>query len=129
MAITFTDPQLAVVGASRKELKAGSFCCGELDYQEQGRAVIMNAGRGRLRLYGKKGSGLLLGAEIVGPRAEHAAHLLAWCIGRGLTVGELLRLPVYHPVLEEGLQSALRDLAAKLKGRRACACGEKAPGA
>lgn len=129
MAITFTDPQLAVVGASRKELKAGSFCCGEMDYQEQGRAIIMNSGRGRLRVYGKKGSGLLLGAEIVGPRAEHAAHLLAWSIVRGQTVDELLRLPVYHPVLEEGLQSALRDLAAKLKGRRACACGEKAPGA
>lgn len=129
MAITFTDPQLAVVGAARKELKAGSFCCGELDYREQGRAIIMNAGRGRLRVYGKKGSGLLLGAEIVGPRAEHTAHLLAWCIGRGLTVAELLRLPVYHPVLEEGLETALQDLSAKLSGRRACASGEKAPGA
>jgi dihydrolipoamide dehydrogenase len=129
MAITFTDPQLAVVGASRRELKAGSFCCGELDYREQGRAAIMNAGRGRLRVYGEKSSGVLLGAEIVGPRAEHAAHLLAWCIARGQTVSELLRLPVYHPVLEEGLQNALRELAAKLRGRGACPCDENVPGA
>ncbi|OGR65125.1 MAG: dihydrolipoyl dehydrogenase [Elusimicrobia bacterium GWB2_63_22] len=129
MAITFTDPQLAVAGAARKELKPGSFCCGELEYKSQGRARIMNAGRGRLRVYGEKRSGKLLGAEIVGPRAEHAAHLLAWCIGRGLTVADLLRLPVYHPVLEEGLSEALEDLSAKLRGRGGCACGKKAPGA
>ena len=129
MAITFTDPQLAVAGAARKDLKAGSFCCGELEYKYQGRARIMNSGRGLLRVYGEKGSGLLLGAEIAGPRAEHTAHLLAWAIGSGLKVSDLLRLPVYHPVLEEGLRKALEDLSAKLRGRGACPCEEKAPGA
>ena len=42
------------------------------------------------------------------------AHLLALAIDRELTVRDLLRLPFYHPVLEEGLRSALRELAAQL---------------
>jgi dihydrolipoamide dehydrogenase len=70
----------------------------------------MRVGAGRLHLYGARGTGHLLGAEMIGPRAEHLAHLLAWSIGSGLTVGEILAQPFYHPVLEEGLRTALRDL-------------------
>jgi dihydrolipoamide dehydrogenase len=39
------------------------------------------------------------------------AHLLALAIDRELTVQDLLRMPIYHPVLEEGLRTALRDAA------------------
>ena len=53
------------------------------------------------------------------PAGEHMAHLLALAIDRSLTVQDLLRLPFYHPVLEEGLRTALRDLAAQLPP-----CGE-----
>ena len=48
------------------------------------------------------------------PAGEHMAHLLALAIDRSLTVRELLRIPFYHPVLEEGLRTALRTLAAQL---------------
>jgi dihydrolipoamide dehydrogenase len=41
-------------------------------------------------------------------------HLLALAIERGLKVGDLLRMPFYHPVYEEGLRSALRELAGQL---------------
>jgi len=46
------------------------------------------------------------------PGAEHLAHLLAWCIQQRMTVREILRMPFYHPVLEEGVRAALEDLAA-----------------
>ncbi len=128
LTIAFTDPQMAVVGRAWDKLERGRTCCGELDYAEQGRALIMNAGRGKLRLYGDKASGRLLGAEMAGPRAEHLAHLLAWAITQGMTVGEMRGMPFYHPVLEEGLADALRDLAAGLKERKPCACEEQIPG-
>nr|MBP6355493.1 dihydrolipoyl dehydrogenase [Nitrosomonas sp.] len=44
----------------------------------------------------------------------HMAHWLALAIDRSLTVPELLRIPFYHPVLEEGLRTALRALSAQL---------------
>jgi dihydrolipoamide dehydrogenase len=124
LGVAFTDPQLAVAGKSPGELPRGAFCAGSFDYRYQGRARIMNAGYGRIKLYAEKATGRLLGAEIAGPRAEHTAHELAWSIERGLTAADLLRLPFYHPVLEEGLKSALEDLSARLKGRRPCAAGE-----
>ena len=57
----------------------------------------------------------LLGAELLGPSVEHTAHLLAWAIQAGVTVSEALRMPFYHPVVEEGIRTALRDLANTLK--------------
>ena len=52
------------------------------------------------------------------PDGEHMAHLLALAIQQGLSVYDLLRLPFYHPVLEEGLRTALRELAKQLPGIR-----------
>lgn len=53
---------------------------------------------------------MLRGAELAGPGAEHMAHLLAWAVPQGLTVDQALRMPFYHPVLEEGLRTALQGL-------------------
>jgi dihydrolipoamide dehydrogenase len=57
---------------------------------------------------------------MIGPRAEHMAHLLAWAIQEGMPVKRALEMPFYHPVLEEGLRTALRDLAAKLRVTGEC---------
>ncbi|HEV2220574.1 MAG TPA: dihydrolipoyl dehydrogenase, partial [Casimicrobiaceae bacterium] len=74
--------------------------------------------RGRMHLYADARSGALLGAELIGPDAEHLAHLLAWAIQLDLTVTDMLQLPFYHPVVEEGLRTALRDTFAKLEVAR-----------
>ena len=70
--------------------------------------------RGRLHVYAEPASGKFLGAEMLGPAAEHIGHLLAWARQLDLTVSEMLALPFYHPVIEEGLRTALRDAQAKL---------------
>jgi dihydrolipoamide dehydrogenase len=57
---------------------------------------------------------LFLGAEMVGPRAEHIGHLLAWALQLDLTVDQMLEMPFYHPVVEEGLRSALHDAQRQL---------------
>ena len=54
---------------------------------------------------------------MVAPAAEHMAHLLALAIDREMTVHDLLRMPFYHPVLEEGMRTALRALAKQLPAR------------
>ena len=57
---------------------------------------------------------------MLGPSAEHIGHLLAWSLQMGLTVDALLAMPFYHPVVEEGLRTALRDAAAKLAALSRC---------
>jgi dihydrolipoamide dehydrogenase len=52
---------------------------------------------------------------MIGPKGENLAHLLCWAIEQGLTVGQLLRMPFYHPVIEEALQAALYDLYSKVE--------------
>jgi len=56
-----------------------------------------------------------VGAEMFVPGAEHLGHLVAAMIQQGMNVQQMLEMPFYHPVLEEGLRSALRDLAGKLE--------------
>ena len=71
--------------------------------------------QGLLRVYGEAGSGLLLGAEMIGPAAEHIGHLLAWALQQHQTVVQMLACPFYHPTVEEGLRTALRDLEQRLR--------------
>lgn len=118
ISVVFTDPQIASVGQSLESIRKACTDCyaiGEVSFEKQGRAQVINKNRGLLRIYAEQGTGLLLGAEMFGPAAEHIAHQLAWVIQLRLTVQQVLELPFYHPVLEEGVRTALRDLNRKLR--------------
>ena len=111
----FTDPQIAVVGGGHAALAPCDAVAGEVPFDDQGRARVLGQNRGMARLYAERRSGRLLGGEIVGPRAEHLGHLLAWAVEAGLTVERALEMPFYHPVVEEGLRTALRGLQVALR--------------
>ena len=115
LAIAFTDPQIAVVGDGFHTLEAARSASGQVEFADQGRSRVMLQNHGVLRVYGDYATGNFLGAEICGPRAEHLAHLMAWSLQNGMTVSQMLDMPFYHPVVEEGLRTALRDLNDKLK--------------
>jgi dihydrolipoamide dehydrogenase len=110
LAIAFTDPQMGMVGLRHDQLPKGDHAIGEVSYERQGRARVMGRNRGLVRVYGEVCSGRLLGAEMFGPGMEHMAQLLAWVVQQRMTVPQALTMPFYHPVLEEGLRTALRDL-------------------
>lgn len=114
LAIVFADPNVAMVGERFADLKPGKAFIGEVRFERQGRARAGQYNTGILRVYAERESGRLLGAEMCAPAGEHMAHLLALAIQRSLNVQDLLRLPFYHPVLEEGLRTALRALASQL---------------
>src|SRR5690606_27852585 len=114
MAVVFSDPQLAQAGVRYKDLPAQGVAIGEVDFANQGRSRVMLKNRGKLRVYASVRDGRFLGAEMAGPAMEHIAHLLAWAVQKKLTIAEMLNMPYYHPVIEEGLRTALRDCAKKL---------------
>tara|TARA_R110001583_G_scaffold26757_2_gene96254 strand:+ start:22093 stop:23544 length:1452 start_codon:yes stop_codon:yes gene_type:complete len=120
IAAVFTDPQLAMVGLSRKQVLeklggCGCFETGTVSFEDQGRSRVMLKNKGLLHIYAEHGTGRLLGAEMIGPQAEHLAHLLAWAHQNRMTISQMLDMPFYHPVIEEGVRTALRDLNAKLR--------------
>jgi len=114
MAITFCDPNIATVGAQLSELNQDEIAIGEIQFAPVGRALIMGKNRGLLRLYVQKSDGLLLGACMCCVKAENLAHLICWSIQQGLTVFDMLKMPFYHPVIEEALQAALYNALSQL---------------
>ena len=119
LSVVFSDPQIAMVGSTLRELNqkyssCGCFEIGEVSFEDQGRSRVMLRNKGLLHVYGEHGTGRFLGAEMMGPNVEHIAHLLAWAHQQQMTISQMLDMPFYHPVIEEGLRTALRDLNAKL---------------
>ena len=115
VTIAFTDPQMAVVGTSFADLDADRTEIGSVSYDNQGRARVMAVNQGLVRLYADVTNCQLIGAEMFGPRVEHTAHLLAWAIDNDEKIPQLVNRPFYHPVVEEGLRTALRRLAKQLR--------------
>jgi dihydrolipoamide dehydrogenase len=117
LGITFCDPNIATAGEQLDELDETEIAIGEIQFGPVGRALIIGKNRGVLRLYVNRKDGLLRGAAMACVAGEHLAHLLAWSIQQGLTVFDMLKMPFYHPVIEEALQAALRDVLPKLDVR------------
>ena len=118
LAVVFSEPQLAVIGTRYAGLRPGTFVTGAVSFEDQGRSRVMLRNVGLLHIYADIASGRLIGAEMIGPDAEHIGHLLAWSIQAGFTIERVLAMPFYHPVVEEGLRTALRDAAAQLATAR-----------
>ena len=117
LAVVFTDPQVSSVGFNLEQIERRfkeRFAVGLASFEDQGRSRVMLRNKGMLKIYAERGSGLFLGAEMFGPAAEHIGHLLAWAAQKRMTVAEMLDMPFYHPVIEEGVRTALRDIGYKL---------------
>lgn len=114
LGVTFCDPNIATIGAQLSELNGAEIAIGEIQFAPVGRALIIGKNRGLLRLYVQKSDGLLLGASMCCVKGEHLAHLIAWSIQKGMTVFDMLKMPFYHPVIEEALQAALYNVLSQL---------------
>jgi dihydrolipoamide dehydrogenase len=118
LALVFTEPQLAFVGANLEQLTLhykDRFAVGQVSFEDQGRSRVILRNKGLLKVYAEQGTGVFLGAEMFGPAAEHIGHLLAWAAQQRMTVSAMLDMPFYHPVIEEGLRTALHDLSLHLQ--------------
>jgi len=121
LRVVFSDPQIAVVGWPYRQLNPDEVVVGQVDYEDQGRARMEGRNQGLLRVYADSGTARILGAELVAPDGEHLGHLLASMIHHEATLFDALQMPFYHPTVEEGLRTALRDAAKKVGGERRAA--------
>jgi dihydrolipoamide dehydrogenase len=115
--VNFCDPNIIAVGARFDQIDAERSAVAEVSFSTVGRARAMGTGRGVLRVYADKASGRLLGSEMIAPRGEHLGHLLAWAIEQRMTVGQVLRMPFYHPVIEGALKAAFSQLYALVEAK------------
>lgn len=112
LGIVFSSPQIMQIGQTVNLPE--NIIKGTVSFEDQGRSRVMLKNKGMLNIYFDRESHLLVGAEMIGPDAEHIAHMLVWLIEKGTTLEELLEFPFYHPVVEEGVRTAIRDAASKV---------------
>lgn len=120
LQITFSSPNIAVVGQSWEALtaKGTPFVTGTADFETSGRARMSLSNKGAAHIYADKKDGTLLGAEMIAPAGEHLAHLMAWAISSNMTAREVLTMPIYHPVIEESLRSAFREIVKQIQSAK-----------
>lgn len=109
MAVVFSNPQIMQVGGGFDAYDPETTVIGAVDWTRQGRSRVMLRNQGLLHVYMRRSDQRFVGAEMVGPDAEHVAHLLAWALQMELTVPQMLKLPFYHPTIEEGIRTSLRE--------------------
>lgn len=111
LGIAFTDPNIGFFGVNYRDLDLSISEVVDFNLESNnGRAIVMAEDHGVICLFGDKETRRLIGGEIVMPHAEHFTHLLAWAVEQDRTLLELIKMPFYHPVLEEAIQSALYKL-------------------
>lgn len=114
LAIVFSRPDIAFVGMRYEQLVPENTLIGTALASDDPRSRVLHGEGGMLRVYADADTGQLLGATVFAIDGEHLAHLLALAIGRGDTAQDLMRMPFYHPTVEELLQSALQGIVRRL---------------
>lgn len=111
----FTDPEIAGVGLTEKaaveaglEVKKSRFSFGAL-----GRALAGGEAEGFARIISDAKTGLVLGAQIVGPEASNLISEAALAIEMGATVDDLALTIHPHPTLPEALMEAAETAAGR----------------
>ena len=114
MTAVFTDPPLATVGLTEEDARARGLdvVTAEALLQETGRAITMDFANGVVRLVATKERGEILGAQILGPRADDIIHIVSAVMHYRGTASDMLAMPWYHPTLSEVLLSLAREIAA-----------------
>jgi len=113
LQVVFTDPGVAFCGRREADLKAAGIDVAVADYPfaDHGKALVLEAPHGHVRIWTERASGRLLAAECVGREAGELIHPLAVGVALDLTAADLLRIPWYHPTLAEIWTYPLEELA------------------
>ena len=115
MSVVFTDPPLASIGMTKQEAQAAGIdaVTAEARFSQTGRAITMDVAHGVMRLVATADRGEILGAQILGPRADDIIHAVSTVMYYRGTAADMLDMPWYHPTLSEVLLSLARELDAK----------------
>ena len=112
----YTSPEIASVGLSADEAKAGGrpVAVGKYVMFSNGKTVIQNSPRGFIKLVAEPETGVLLGAQMMCDRATDMISQLTQAVANRMTVAQLRRVVYPHPTFSEGIGQALEELEKKL---------------
>ncbi len=115
MRVIFTDPPLATLGLTERQAKeqGRSVVTSHVRFPETGRAITMDVQHGLCKLVADSSRGEILGAQILGPRADDTIHTLAAIMRYHGTAADMLSMPWYHPTVTEVFLSLAREIESR----------------
>ena len=111
-ANVFTDPEIATVGVSQKDIESG-----EVDAQivmlplaTNARAKMDSFHDGFVKIFARPGQGTVLGGVVVAPRASELIYPLTIAVENGLTADDLSNAFTVYPSISGSIGEAARRL-------------------
>ncbi|GAA4916603.1 NAD(P)H-quinone dehydrogenase [Nesterenkonia rhizosphaerae] len=108
----FTSPEIATVGVTQAQVDSGKYQADvvKLDLATNPRAKMMNIREGFVKIFSRKGSGTVIGAVVVAPRASELIFPLALAVTHKLHVDDVAGTFTVYPSLSGSLSEAARRL-------------------
>jgi pyruvate/2-oxoglutarate dehydrogenase complex dihydrolipoamide dehydrogenase (E3) component len=109
-ATIFTEPEIATVGVSQQAADAGEAAVVKLPLATNARAKMQGTSDGFVKLFARRGSGIVLGGVVVAPRASELILALSLAVEQQLTVDQMAHTFAVYPSLSGSVTEAARQL-------------------
>ncbi len=116
----FTDPQVAVVGETERELIAAGtpYLKATYPFDDLGKAISIAQTKGFVKMLAAPDDGRILGVQIVGQSASDMIHIGIVAMYFNATVFDYVKIPHLHPTMAEILTYPAEELAAEIQAAR-----------
>ncbi len=117
----FTDPEFANVGlsAERARIEGKEVVETWLDLHKVAKTHVLGHRKGGIVLVSERGSGRIVGVEMLAPRAADIIHEAALAVRFGLSVHDLASTVHVYPSISDGLRLAALQCLAREHGEEA----------
>ena len=111
-ANVFTEPQVASVGVSQKQVEAGEVVAKAvtLPLATNARAKMQGITDGFVKFFCRPGSGTVLGGVVVAPNASELVMPMSLAVQHGLTADQIAHTFAIYPSLSGSVTEAARQL-------------------
>ena len=106
--VIYTHPEVANVGATEEQLKeqGRAYKTGKFSFMGNGRAKVVFAGDGFVKILADKATDRILGAHLIGPGAGDLIHEVCVAMEFGASAEDLARTCHAHPTFSEAVREA-----------------------
>ncbi len=119
-ATIFTDPEIATVGVTADAVESGAedAVAVKLPLATNARAKMQGFRDGFVKLFARRGTGIVLGGVVVAPRASELILGVSLAVEQSLTVDQMAHTFAVYPSLSGSLTEAARRLMRPAGDRR-----------
>jgi dihydrolipoamide dehydrogenase len=108
----FTSPEIATVGLSQKQVDESDMqvVAATLPLASNARAKMQGVHDGFVKIFARRGMGIVVGGVVVGPRASELIHVISLAVSASLTVDQVADAFTIYPSLSGSVAEAARRL-------------------